>query len=430
MINKKDAKAFLEKAAGYGSVLGLSSITDLMEQLHNPQDELKIIHVAGTNGKGSVCAFLQQILLEAGYRVGLYTSPAVFEYRERFLVQNEPITEDDFYACVDKVKTVCERMWEEEQLHPTLFEIETAIAFLFFSQKKCDVVILEVGMGGATDATNVISNSLCSVFASIGKDHTQFLGESLKKIADVKAGIIKEKGAALSIWQEKEVLDVLRYTALERHASFFVAEKKELILESQKPLCISYKNYKQIEISMTGLFQIDNCVLALEVVSYLKKQGFIISDAAVKNGIKKTCWHGRMEKICSTPLLYMDGAHNVPAVKRLAETLEKDFTNLTITFIMGVLADKEHGEMLQEILPYATDVITVTPQNERAFSAHDLSKEIKSFGYEAEESQTIKEAFAMARDKGNDMILAFGSLSYLAELKKNVLQWEKEHNDV
>lgn len=420
----------MEKAAGYGSVLGLSSITALMEQLHNPQDKLKIIHVAGTNGKGSVCAFLQQILIEAGYRIGLYTSPAVFEYRERFLVQKKQITDEIFYECVDKVKKACEKIVAEEQPHPTLFEIETAVAFLFFLREKCDVVIVEVGMGGATDATNVISKSLCSVFASIGKDHTQFLGDTLKEIAEVKAGIIKEKGAVVSIWQEKEVLDVLQNTALEKQASFLLAEKKKRMLEKGNTFCFSYKDYKKIELSMAGTFQLDNCVLALEVISFLKTKGFDISDEAVKTGVKKTNWHGRMEKICNAPRFYIDGAHNVPAVKRLAETLEKDFTNQTRTFIIGVLADKEHGKMLQEILPYAKDVITVTPQNERALPAHDLLEEIRSLGYKAEESRTMEEAVAMAGQKGNDMILAFGSLSYLAELKKNVLQWEKEHNDV
>ncbi len=424
------ARAFMEKAAGYGSVLGLSSITELMRQLDDPQEELQIIHVAGTNGKGSTCAFLQNILKEAGYRVGTYTSPAVFSYEERFVIDGIPIAPDILCEYVLLIKKACDDMVSVGLPHPTLFEIETALAFLYFKNKDCDYVILEVGMGGETDATNVITHSLCSVFASIGRDHMQFLGNSLQDIAGIKSGIMKRGGCAVSIWQENEVEEILLQKANEMHVSLAIAKRKCVVIQQEVPLIFSYKEFDCVQVSMLGSYQLDNCVLALETVLSLREAGIFIPDLAVYDGIEKTIWKGRMEKISDAPLFYIDGAHNLPAANRLAETIEKSFTNKSITFIIGVLADKEHKEMMKRLLPYAKNVFTVTPSNPRRMSAEDLAQEIRACGCKAIACDSMEEAVTVSIAQENDMILGFGSLFYLQELKDCVLKWTKEHNDV
>lgn len=422
----ESAKAFMEKAAGYGSVLGLSSVTALMEKLKNPQNELSVIHVAGTNGKGSTCAFLQSILTRQGYRVGVYTSPAVFCYEERFAIDGAYIKKDVLCDYILRLKEVCDELEAKKQICPTIFEIETAIAFLYFKEMNCDFAIVEVGMGGETDATNVICDSVCSVFTAIGRDHMRFLGNTIEEIAAVKSGILKEGGTAVSIWQEKPVEQVLLCHAQKKQVKLCFAKKSELTTVSHLPIRFHYKEYKDITLGMLGAYQIDNCVLALEVISELRKKGYDISDEAVRQGTAEAQWAGRMEKIADEPPVYIDGAHNLPAAKRLAETIQNNFTNRTITFIIGVLADKEHKEMMELLLPYAADIVAVTPSNPRRLPAKALVREIEQLGYRAYESRDMTDAWHYAKEKGNDVILAFGSLSYLQEFKACVLRETKE----
>ncbi|MDD6193936.1 MAG: bifunctional folylpolyglutamate synthase/dihydrofolate synthase [Lachnospiraceae bacterium] len=430
MSRKQDAKAFMEKAAGYGSVLGLSSITELMRQLDNPQDELQIIHVAGTNGKGSTITFLSNILQRAGYRVGVYTSPAVFDYRERFAINGAWIAEKELWEYLHIVEEACDAVVSQGGTHPTLFEIETALAFLYFAEEKCDYVLLEVGMGGKTDATNVISHSLCSVFTSIGRDHMQFLGENIGDIAKIKAGIIKKGGRGVSIWQESQVEETLSRVATEMGGVMSFAKRSQVTLMQEQTLVFSYKEFSEVRLQMAGTYQLDNAVLALEVVLNLRELGVEIPTEAVYLGMQEAFWPGRMECICHQPWVYLDGAHNLPAAVRLQETIGKNFTNKSITFIIGVLADKEHREMLRLLLPMAAHVVTVTPNNPRAYAAADLAEEIRSFGYDAYGSVSIKDGVSYAMEQSDDVVLAFGSLSYLQECKACVLQWTKEHENV
>ena len=420
----------MKKAAGYGSVLGLSSITELMRQLNNPQDRLQIIHVAGTNGKGSTITFLSNILQRAGYKVGVYTSPAVFDYRERFAVDGKWIAWERLWDYFLDIKAACDTIVSQGGTHPTLFEIETALAFLFFSQEACDYVLLEVGMGGDTDATNVISHSLCSVFSTIGRDHMQFLGDSLEDIARIKAGILKCNGRGVSTWQEKAVEQTLSKVADKKSAKMTFAQSSLVTIVQQNPLVFSYKEFSSVKIQMAGAYQLDNGVLALETVRCLRELGISIPTEAVYQGMEDAFWPGRMECICHKPLVFLDGAHNLPAAVRLRETIGKDFTNKSITFIIGVLADKEHREMLRLLLPLATHVVAVTPDNPRALPGADLAEEIHGLGYDAYVSDSMEDGVSHAIELWDDMILAFGSLSYLQECKACVLQWTKEHENV
>lgn len=430
MSQEQDAKAFMEKAAGYGSVLGLSSIRELMVQLNNPQDKLQIIHVAGTNGKGSTISFLANVLQKTGYRIGVYTSPAVFNYRERFVINGEWIDQEKLWEYFLVIKKACDAIVMRGGTHPTLFEIETALAFLYFREEACDYVLLEVGMGGATDATNVISHSLCSVFTSIGRDHMQFLGDSLESIARVKAGILEDGGQGVSTWQDSGVEKALLTVADEMGGRITFANPWDVKVKSKSPLVFSYKEFSDVKVQMAGAYQLDNAVLALETVLQLRKKGVFIPTEAVYEGIEGTQWPGRMECISVKPTVYLDGAHNLPAAIRLRETIEISFTNKSITYIIGVLADKEHREVLEQLLPLANHVVAVMPNNPRALATSDLAEEIRSLGYEAYESDSIDDGVSYAMEQKDDLILAFGSLSYLKDCESSVLQWKKEHENV
>lgn len=406
-MNMEEAKTYIETVSQTGSILGLENIQNLMRELSDIQEKLRIIHIAGTNGKGSTGAFIESTLIEAGYRVGRYTSPAVFDAFEVWRINKENITQKAYLSCLAQVKEACERMLAKGLAQPTVFEIETALSFVYFYEEKCDYVLLEVGMGGATDATNLITHPVCSVITSISRDHMQFLGNSLTEIAAVKAGIIKAGCPVVTIdTQKPEVLQTIRKIAEQKGA--------ELILAGQGEL--------HAELSMKADYQIENSNLASTVC----KKVLAIPDEMIQKGIAKTTWPGRFEQISEHPLVFIDGAHNEDAAKKLAATLQKHFTNRKIVYIIGVLADKEHKKILEIMLPYAVRVYTVTPANKRGLDGHILAEEAEELGKMAVCCDSIKEAATLAVQdtaEGNaDMILAFGSLSYLAELKACMLR--------
>lgn len=419
-------RAFMDKIAKKGSVLGLDAMCLLMQALGDPQEQLQVIHVAGTNGKGSTCAMLQSILCLQGYRVGLYTSPAVFCYEERFSIDGAYIDAATFNAYMHRMEDAWQEVERQHGVCATIFEVETALAYLYFYEAGCDYVIMEVGMGGATDASNVLNHSLCSVFAAIGRDHMQFLGPDLESIARIKAGIMKAGGQAVSTWQEPKAAKVLEDVAKAGKTGLTFCDESKVKIKQRKPLCYDYKEFSDIEVPLEGSYQLQNSVLVLETIRTLRKLGVFISDAAVKEGMQKTVWQGRMECLCKEPLIYMDGAHNLPAAKRLWETLDSDFTNKSITYIMGVLADKEYEEMLALLLPRAGHIYTVTPDNARALPAEKLQKTIENLSYAALACPSLEDALYQALQAGDDMILAFGSLSYLGDFKKIVKASVKE----
>lgn len=420
------AADFIKKIECSGSVLGLESIRALLEQMGNPQDALKVIHVAGTNGKGSCCCMLQNILTQQGYAIGMYTSPAVFSYEERYTIDGRAIEESELNKYLHRMESYWEKTWLAAGVSPTLFEVETAMAFLYFKEKCCDYVILEVGMGGLSDATNIIKDSLCSVFCSIGRDHMQFLGNSLGEIAEIKAGIMKQKGYSISTWQLPEVETVLKDMAEKTESRIRFAEKDQVRDVSIHPLHYQYKEFSSITIGLEGTYQLQNSVLVLEVVRCLRDLGIEIQEKSVLQGMKQAKWPGRMERICQEPQIYIDGAHNLPAAEELKRTIERDFTNKTITYIIGVLADKEHEDMMKVLLPLADHIYTITPENPRAMSAEALAQEIRNMGFSAKPCSSIEEALQYGICDSDDRILAFGSLSYLGTLKKTVMTWAEE----
>ena len=441
----EEAKVYIEKVSQTGSILGLENIQNLMKELGDVQEKLKIIHIAGTNGKGSTGAFIESVLIEAGYRVGRYTSPAVFEAFEVWRINRENIAQEVYLKCLEEVKHACERMLEKGLSQPTVFEVETALAFIYFYREKCDYVLLEVGMGGETDATNLITKPVCSVITSISMDHMQFLGNSLEEIARVKAGIIKAGCPVVTTDSQKpEVLQVIEKVAEQKVTEFILAETgtlKEsdavsrcaLEISQEKSVApitevevslggISYKHEKfgQVKLKLAGTYQIENSILAATVC----KKVLQLPDEVILRGLELTTWPGRFEVVSEEPLIILDGAHNEDAAEKLAKTLQKHFTNRKITYIIGVLADKEHAKMLARMLPLAQKIYTVTPPNKRALDGAALAEEVRSFGKEAVYCEKMAEAVTFAVQEVEtgeaDVIVAFGSLSYLSALKEEI----------
>lgn len=431
----KEARQYIEECSSYGMVLGLDTMQELLLRLNNPERELTFLHVAGTNGKGSVAAFLSTVLLKAGYCVGRYTSPAVFKYRECIQVNGRYIEKDPYCELTEQIKAANGEMIEEGYPHPTSFEIETALAFLYFKRKQCDFVVLETGLGGRLDATNCIPNKLCAVFTSIGKDHMGILGNSLKEIALEKAGIIKNGCNVVTAAQDPEVMDVLIKACGEQKSGLNIAQPElvsdvEFSTERQK---FTYKEFKNIEIGLLGSYQLINAALALEVILTLQKAGVEISNHAVFEGMKAARWNGRFSVVNKNPLFFIDGAHNEAAAIRLRESLELYILGKRIIYIIGIFSDKEYNKILSHTLPLAGEIITITiPENERAMSALELAKAAKKFHPRVTAADSLQEAVEMAflLAGEDDAIVAFGSLSYLGKLTEIVQDKEKMRSDL
>lgn len=421
-MTEKETFTYIEKLKDLGTHLGLETMTELCRRLGDPQDALTFIHIAGTNGKGSILAMLSETLAVCGYKTGRYLSPAVTDYRERFQINGRMIGKKLLCEYVERLKEECERMCEEGFSHPTPFEFETALAFLYFKEKKCDIVVLETGLGGLTDATNIVKTTVLSVISSIGMDHMEFLGDTLSKIAGVKAGIIKEGIPTVSSWQEPEALEVIKDACKKKKAPLFLADEKkaELLGGSRNGIRFSYKKYKGMKLSFMGTYQLSNGAAALEALDCLRNEaGLILPQEKIRYAFQRILWPGRFERIAEKPDFYIDGAHNEAAVKSLVKTVEFYFTNKKIIYIMGVLKDKDYEKMIQLSHPYADSIITVkTPDNPRAMDAYELAKAVSVYHKRVTAADSLEEAVEMAylMGKKDGVIIAFGSLSYLGEL--------------
>lgn len=417
----EEARLYLDQVSKYGSVLGLDSIRELLERLDNPQDKLQFIHIAGTNGKGSTLAYISTILKEAGYKTGRYISPTIMCYRERFQVNGLYISKEALAELTEQVKKAADQMVEEGLPSPTAFEIETAIAFLYFVKENCDIVVLETGLGGLLDATNIVKNVKVCVFASISRDHMGFLGNTLPEIAENKAGIIKEHAVVVSVPQEEAVMRVLQTVANEKQCSMIVSEPEHLLLHENTidGQMFSYKKYENVYIHLLGNYQLENAATALEVIHVLNNMGYTITEEAVRNGLEKTCWAGRFQVLQKEPLIIVDGAHNIDAIRRLVENIDIYLKSKKIVAIMGVFKDKEYGEMVKMIAPYLSKVYAVNlPNAERTLSKEVLRDEFAKQNVSAQMAETHIEALerALVDKEDGQVILGFGSLSYLGDM--------------
>lgn len=433
-MNYKEAMEYMEEVNQYGSVLGLDNMRELCGRLGNPQNDLRFIHIAGTNGKGSVLAYLSTVFKAAGYKTGRYISPVIFEYRERIQVNGRPITKQALCECLEEIKQMVDEIVEEGLPHPTPFEIETVMAFLYFKKMKCDIVILETGMGGLSDATNIISNTVAAVFASISMDHMQYLGKTQEEIAENKAGIIKNGCYVISAVQKTEVLSILMKRAEDKNSPFFVVEEERITrvkygVEKQR---FSYEGYKDLEIGLAGKHQITNAALAVKVIDVLGQAGYPVKEKALRTGLADTVWRGRFSVIGRKPLFIADGAHNEDGAKKLADSIRFYFTNKKIIYIMGILRDKEYDKIIGETYGLAQDIITITPPgNPRAMHAYDLAKEAEKFHPRVTASDSLEEAVELSyllADK-DSVIIAFGSLSYLGGLIRIIENRDRIRSD-
>ena len=457
-----EALLYIEKVGKKGSVPGLGPITMLLSKLNNPQEKLSIIHVAGTNGKGSICTFLEMLYRAENKRVGRYISPTIHEYLERFQINGEFMEKSCFALLLSEVRRAVEEMESEGHLSPTAFEIETAIAFLYFVKEKTDIVILEVGMGGREDATNVIKNPLCTVFANIGMDHMQYLGDTLESIAYEKAGIIKCGCPAIAYPGDERTINVLKkefetvnsdstlsHAYLKDNSAsdssiadnsmadnvkprFSVADtsKLSILSETLDGSTFIYKGEKY-HIPLAGTFQIYNAITAIE--TKLCMDGHVIG-AALSNAR----WEGRFEKISDTPLFIKDGAHNIQGVTALKESLQKHFTNARFIFIIGVLRDKEYEKMMECLCPMADACFLIKPQNQRGLDVETLAGVVNRYCDDVTCCESVASAVKKAmvkyklldnrQDSGEDealnaacsegeiVLVAWGSLSYIGEV--------------
>lgn len=419
-MNYKEARVYLDEVSKYGSVLGLESMRELLRRLGDPQNELKFIHISGTNGKGSVLAYLSTILSGAGYRTGRYISPTLFSYRERIQVDGEYIEKESLACHVTAIAAAAEDTQKAGLPSPTVFEIETALAFLYFKEKRCDIVTLEVGCGGLLDATNVITTTLMEVIASISMDHTDLLGDTLAKIAAQKAGIIKPDTMVVSAQQKSEAAQVIEDTCKEQHCTLQMVDESKIsnVHYGAEGQTFSYKTWENVAISLAGSYQIKNAALALEGVEALRKLGYALSDQQVREGLLHTAWRGRFTTLRRDPTVIIDGAHNPAAALELKESLERYFPGKTLYFVMGMFKDKDYAQVIDLTAPLARHIITVeTPGNPRAMPARELAEAVGKVNPSVEWADSVahgvEKALAMAGKE--DAVIVFGSLSFLGE---------------
>lgn len=428
-MNYQEALEFIEKSHKFGMRLGLENSYKLLELLGNPQDKLEFVHVAGTNGKGSVCSFISNTLNEQGYNVGLYTSPYLETFTERIRFNGNNILEKDVARIITIMKEKIEQMVEEGFAYPTEFEIETAMAFYYYWEQQADYVVLEVGLGGRYDATNVIKSPLASVIVSISLDHIGVLGDTLGKIAYEKAGIIKKDSIAIVYKQKQEAEEVIKDVCEEKNTKYIEVDFEHLkIKKSDLNLqvfdCeILGEKFNNMEIKLIGEHQVKNAVSAITAIKVLRDQRKIeISDEAIRRGFLNTKWPGRIEKIKDNPIFIIDGAHNEDGARSLSKALGKYFNGKKMTLLIGMLKDKDVDRVLAILMDKFDKVITTTPDSDRSMSCQELKEKIQRHVSDVTAIENIDDAVKYVLDnaKEDEVIISAGSLYMIGYVRKLV----------
>ena len=413
----EEALSYIHSICWKGSKLGLDRTRELLGKLDDPQKELKFIHIAGTNGKGSTAAMLSSILEEAGYRVGLYTSPFINRFNERMQVNHQPIPDEELAALTEYVRPHADAMADS----PTEFELITALAMVWFARQKCDIVVLEVGMGGELDSTNIIDVPEAAVIAAMGLDHVKELGPTMADIARAKAGIIKEGGRVVSYGGNPEADEVIAAVCRARNASLCQPDFSAIVpgdfsLEGQT---FSYKGWRGLRIPLVGAYQMNNAAVVLETVEVLRQRGWSISDEAVRQGLADTRWPARFEVLRRDPVFIVDGGHNPHGIRATAESLRRLFPGRKITFVTGVMADKDVEHILGLIVPLADQFFTVRPDNPRAMDAGELARRIEAMGAKATACASVRDGVdrAIQAEGPHGVACALGSLYMSGEVR-------------
>lgn len=425
----KEAMDYISNVGKFGSNYGLERTYRLLELLGSPQEKLKLIHIAGTNGKGSTTAMITKILRGFGYKVGMYTSPYLEEFEERIQINGDKINKITLVNLLEQVKIAIDKIIEEGYEHPTEFEIITALMFLHFYNEKVDYGVIEVGLGGRLDSTNVL-NPKVSVITSISLDHMNILGDNLKDIAKEKAGIIKNGVPVILYPQEKEAEEVILKTAEEKNSKVHFVKR-----ENGKLIDINYEElYQKVQIEvgkstytinlpLIGEHQIINLGVVLNTIEALFEiENIPIDKNIVEKSLEDVKWIGRLEVLGRKPTILIDGAHNIDAIKSLKRNVEKYFKYNKIYLLLGILADKQVKEMIEEITPMAEKVYALTPHSERAELSEDLKIEIQKCNSNVVAMENYEEAFLLALKEANeeDLILISGSLYMIGDMRKSI----------
>lgn len=422
-----EAQNYLEKVRSQkGIVLELDTMRHLMAKLNNPQDKVKFIQVAGTNGKGSTAAYLTSILSEAGIKIGRYTSPAVFSSTEQYFACGSCISESEYAKGVTAVAEAAASLDGET---PTAFEQETALAFWYFAQKGCELAILEAGLGGDMDATNIVTTTVCSIITSISMDHCRILGNKISEIAAHKAGIIKPGAPVICIEQKEDAMEPIRAAAKAADTPLYEVHRDEVrqIFSDKRESIVFFREFENLHLKMLGSCQPENAALAVQAASVLSRS-YPIEKKHIYDGIEKTRWGGRFELHSGSPDIILDGAHNPDGIRRLRESVNQMFGAVPICYVCGVLADKDYEKEIEILFGRASNVFTVTPPSPRAMKSTDLKAAIKKrfsqlkvTSFDSEDG--IEKAMEAAVSQNNPVVVC-GTLTILARVK----EWMKRND--
>lgn len=422
-----EAQNYLEKVRSQkGIVLGLDTMRHLMAKLNNPQDKVKFIQIAGTNGKGSTAAYLTSILSEAGIKVGRYTSPAVFSSTEQYFACGSCISESEYAKGMTAVAEAAASLDGET---PTAFEQETALAFWYFAQKGCELAILEAGLGGDMDATNIVTTTVCSIITSISMDHCRILGNKISEIAAHKAGIIKPGAPVICIEQKEDAMEPIRAAAKAADTPLYEVHRDEVrqIFSDKRESIVFFREFENLHLKMLGSCQPENAALAVQAASVLSRS-YPIEKKHIYDGIEKTRWGGRFELHSGSPDIILDGAHNPDGIRRLRESVNQMFGAVPICYVCGVLADKDYEKEIEILFGHASNVFTVTPPSPRAMKSTDLKAAIKKrfsqlkvTSFDSEDG--IEKAMEAAVSQNNPVVVC-GTLTILARVK----EWMKRND--
>lgn len=416
-----EAQNYLEKVRSQkGIVLGLDTMRHLMAKLNNPQDKVKFIQVAGTNGKGSTAAYLTSILSEAGIKVGRYTSPAVFSSTEQYFACGSCISESEYAKGMTAVAEAAASLDGET---PTAFEQETALAFWYFAKKGCELAILEAGLGGDMDATNIVTTTVCSIITSISMDHCRILGNKISEIAAHKAGIIKPGAPVICIEQKEDAMEPIRAAAKAADTPLYEVHRDEVrqIFSDKRESIVFFREFENLHLKMLGSCQPENAALAVQAASVLSRS-YPIEKKHIYEGIEKTRWGGRFELHSGSPDIILDGAHNPDGIRRLRESVNQMFGAVPICYVCGVLADKDYEKEIEILFGRASNVFTVTPPSPRAMKSTDLKAAIKErfpqlkvISFDSEDG--IEKAMEAVVSQNNPVVVC-GTLTILARVKE------------
>ena len=398
---------------------GLERIRELCERLGNPEKSLKFIHIAGTNGKGSTASMLSSVLIKAGYRVGLYTSPYIYRFNERMRVMGEDIPDETLAEITEYVRPIADSMTDK----PTEFELITAIAFEYFKREGCDVVVLEAGLGGRLDSTNVITTPILSIITGIALDHTAFLGDTVEKIAFEKAGIIKPGIPVLYGGEDKSAEAVISSVAKANGSDFYTTDYSCLTVSEAKASgsVFSYRERENLEIRLLGSYQPKNASLVTDAVDVLRARGLKISESALREGLLDARWRARFEILRTEPTVIFDGAHNPQGIDAAVDSIKQYYKDERIVIMTGVLKDKDYQYIASRLATVARRVFTITPDNPRALDAEEYARVISALGVEATPCESIGEALERgieAAVRENTVMCCLGSLYTYSDVVK------------